>query len=135
MGLKRVDGAPIPVADMQASVILPAGASGPAFLGYGNYRATLAYNPSTFYALTVGTLADQFSGGAAIVNMPENETAMSIADVAQLQTLLNAEGFDSGEPDGRVGRMTRAAVRSYQQSVGLPMDGYASMELLESLRN
>jgi membrane-bound lytic murein transglycosylase B len=133
MGIKKVDGAPIPVADMQASVILPAGAKGPAFLGYANYRSTLAYNPSTFYALTVGTLADQFSGGAAILYMPENETAMSIADVAQLQTLLNSKGFDSGEPDGRVGRMTRAAVRSYQQSVGLPMDGYSSMELLESL--
>ncbi len=134
LGLKTVAGEAIPVADMQASVILPAGAKGPAFLGYANYRATLAYNPSTFYALTVGTLADQFAGGPAIANMPVNETAMSIADVAQLQSLLNARGFDSGEPDGRVGRMTRAAVRSYQQSAGLPMDGYASMELLEALR-
>ncbi len=135
LGIKRVDGGVLPVADMQASVILPAGANGPAFLGYDNYRATLAYNPSTFYALTVGTLADQFSGGPAIVNMPVNERAMSIAEVAELQTLLNARGFDSGEPDGRVGRMTRAAVRAYQQSAGLPMDGYASMEILEALRN
>lgn len=134
LGVQKVGGGPIPVADMQASVILPAGAKGPAFLGYANYRATLAYNPSTFYALTVGTLADQFSGGAAIVNMPVNEQAMSIADVSELQSLLNAKGFDSGEPDGRVGRMTRAAVRAYQQSADLPMDGYASMELLESLR-
>ncbi len=134
LGVMRVDGSPIPVADMEASVILPAGSKGPAFLGYANYRATLRYNPSTFYALTVGTLADQFSGGAAIVNMPINEQAMSIADVAELQTLLNANGFESGEPDGRVGRMTRAAVRAYQQRANLPMDGYASMELLESLR-
>jgi membrane-bound lytic murein transglycosylase B len=134
LGIKTVAGRPIPVADMNASVILPAGAKGPAFLGYANYRATLRYNPSTFYALTVGTLADQFSGGAAIVNMPVNEQAMSIAQVAELQTLLNTMGFESGEPDGRVGRMTRAAVRAYQQTANLPMDGYASMELLESLR-
>lgn len=135
LGLRRVDGGVLPVADMQASVILPAGAQGPAFLGYANYRATLAYNPSTFYALTVGTLADRFTGGLPIQRMPVNEQAMSVADVRELQELLNARGFDSGEPDGRIGRMTRAAVRAYQAENELPMDGYASATLLQELRN
>jgi membrane-bound lytic murein transglycosylase B len=116
-------------------VILPAGAAGPAFLVYDNYRATLVYNPSTFYALTVGHLADRFTGSAAIQRMPENEQAMSVADVRELQEQLNALGFDSGEADGRVGRRTRAAIRSYQGQADLPMDGYASMPLLETLRN
>ena len=135
LGITRVSGAPIPIADMQASVILPAGAGGPAFLAYDNFRATMVYNPSTFYALTVGHLADRYTGGAAIQRMPRNETAMSVAEVRELQELLNAAGFDSGEPDGRVGRMTRAAIRDYQQSRGLPPDGYASSTLLEALRN
>lgn len=134
LGVSRVDGESLPTAEMQASVILPAGAGGPAFLGYANYRATLAYNPSTFYALTVGNLGDRFTGGASIQRMPVNEQAMSLLDVRELQELLNARGFDSGEPDGRIGRMTRAAVRAYQGENDLPMDGYASAALLQALR-
>ena len=135
LGIIQMNGSPIPVANMQASVILPAGAGGPAFLTYANFRATMVYNPSTFYALTVGHLADRYTGGAAIQRMPENEQAMSVADVQALQELLNAAGFDSGDPDGRVGRRTRTAVRAYQQNKELPMDGYASLKLLEALRN
>ena len=135
LGISQMDGSPIPIADMQASVVLPAGAVGPAFLTYANFRATMIYNPSTFYALTVGHLADRYTGGAMIQRMPANEQAMSVADVQVLQELLNAAGFESGEPDGRVGSRTRAAIRAYQQSQDLPMDGYASLQLLEALRN
>ena len=135
LGIIQINGLPIPVANMQASVILPAGAGGPAFLTYANFRATMVYNPSTFYALTVGHLADRYTGGAAIQRMPENEQAMSVADVQALQELLNAAGFDSGDPDGRVGSRTRTAIRAYQQNKELPMDGYASLKLLEALRN
>jgi len=135
LGITLVDGSPIPVANMNASVVIPAGAAGPAFLGYQNFRATMGYNPSTFYALTVGHLADRYTGAGPIQRMPENETAMSVADVRELQELLNASGFDSGEPDGRVGRQTRAAIRAYQESINLPMDGYASTQILENLRN
>jgi membrane-bound lytic murein transglycosylase B len=133
LGVKQVSGAALPRAEMQASVIIPAGAEGPAFLAYNNYRATLAYNPSTFYALTVGHLADRFSGGAAIQRMPINEQPMSLAEVRRLQELLNAARFDSGEPDGRVGSRTRAAIRAYQQQSGLRMDAYASKTLLDRL--
>lgn len=136
LGVTQLNGAPIPVAaGMEASVILPAGAQGPAFLGYANFRTTMTYNPSTFYALTVGHLADRYAGSGPVQRMPENETAMSVADVRELQELLNRNGFDSGEPDGRVGRQTRAAIRAYQQSAGLPMDGYASVVLLQALRD
>ena len=135
LGIAMVDGSPIPIANMNASVVLPAGAAGPAFLAYQNFRATMGYNPSTFYALTVGHLADRYTGAGPIQRMPENEQAMSVADVRELQELLNAAGFDSGEPDGRVGRQTRAAIRAYQESINLPMDGYASAQLLDSFRN
>jgi membrane-bound lytic murein transglycosylase B len=60
---------------------------------------------------------------------------MSLLDVFELQELLNANGFDSGEPDGRIGRMTRGAVRAYQNENDIPMDGYASASLLQALRN
>ena len=134
LGIVRVDGGPLPIADMSASVILPAGANGPAFLAYNNYRATMRYNPSTFYALTVGHLADRYTGGGPIQHMPENEQALSVADVRELQERLNELGYDSGEPDGRVGRNTRTAIRNYQRDNGLPMDGYASGQLLAAIR-
>ena len=135
LGIKLVSGTALPAQEMQAMVVLPAGASGPAFLAYQNYQATMAYNPSTFYALTVGHLADRFTGSGAIQRMPENEVALSVVEVRELQEILNARGFDVGEPDGRIGRQTRSAIRSFQQSVGLPMDAYASGELLQALRN
>ena len=135
LGIKLVSGDALPIADMQAVVVLPAGASGPAFLAYQNYQATMAYNPSTFYALTVGHLADRFTGAGAIQRMPVNEVALSVADVRELQELLNAKGFDAGQPDGRVGRQTRSAIRGFQEARGLPMDGYASGQLLQALRN
>ncbi len=135
MGILRTSGAPIPVADMRASMVIPAGATGPAFLTYDNFRVTRVYNTPIFYALTVGHLADRFAGGPPIQHMPENEQAMSVEQVRELQELLNGLGFDSGEPDGRVGSRTRNAIRAYQQQQGLPMDSYASFALLESLRS
>lgn len=135
IGLLQTSGAPIPVADMRASVVIPAGAQGPAFLAYDNFRVTRVYNPPIFYALTVGHLADRFAGGPPIQHMPENELAMSIAQVQELQELLNGLGFDSGAPDGRVGSRTRSAIRAYQEQQGLPMDSYASITLLEALRS
>ena len=134
IGVRQVDGNPIPVANMEGSVVLPSGANGPAFLAYNNFRTTMIYNPSTFYALTVGHLADRFTGGGPIQNMPDGEQAMSIADVGELQSLLNDLGFNSGEPDGRVGRQTRSAIRAYQLQSSLPTDGHASIQLLEILR-
>lgn len=135
IGLLQTSGAPIPVADMQASVVIPSGAKGPAFLAYDNFRTTQLYNPPIFYALTVGHLADRFAGGPPIQRMPENEQAMSIDQVRELQERLNDLGFDSGVPDGRVGSRTRSAIRAYQEQQGLPMDSYASVPLLEALRS
>ena len=134
LGVRQVDGNPIPVASMQGSVVLPSGANGPAFLAYNNFRTTMTYNPSTFYALTVGHLADRFTGGGPVQRMAVDEQAMSVANVMELQELLNDLGFSSGEPDGRVGRQTRSAIRAYQFERNLPTDGYASNQLLENLR-
>ena len=134
LGLRTTAGEPIPVADMQAAVALPAGADGPAFLTYNNFRVTMVYNPSVFYAITVGHLADRFTGGPAIAHMPENETALSRIEVTELQELLNGQGFDSGEADGRVGSRTRSAIRAYQSANGLTPDGHPSLELLDALR-
>jgi len=135
LGINQVNGSPLPVADIEGSIIVPAGAEGPAFLAYNNYRTTLVWNRSTFYALAVGHLADRLTGGAPIQNMPKNEQALSRDNVLELQGLLNQKGFDSGVADGILGSQTRSAIRDYQSRASLPMDGYASQVILEALRN
>jgi membrane-bound lytic murein transglycosylase B len=121
---------------MLGSIVLPAGAKGPAFLVYQNYRTTMVWNRSTFYAISVGHLADRFVGGGDIRFMPpEEERPLSRSEVIELQELLNAQGIDTGTPDGIMGSMTRAAVRTYQEKAGIPTDGYANFELLEQLRS
>jgi len=134
LGVRQVAGAALPQSTLSGSVVLPAGAFGPAFLVYGNYRTTLVWNRSTFYALSVGHLADRFNGGPAIQRMPENERALSRDEVMELQQRLNDNGLDAGSVDGILGSQTRTAIRRFQQQQDMPMDGYASYDLLEVLR-
>ena len=135
LGVRQVNGSTLPQASLRGSIVLPAGASGPAFLVYSNYRTTLVWNRSTFYALSVGHLADRFNGGMVIQRMPENERALSRDEVLELQRRLNDNGLDAGSVDGILGSQTRAAIRRFQQQQDLPMDGYASYDLLEVLRS
>lgn len=136
LGVKRVDGQPLGTADIEGSIIVPAGVDGPAFIGYNNFRTTMVWNRSTNYAISVGHLADRFMGEGPIRNMPEaEERPLTREEVAELQILLNGLGFDTGTPDGSVGSRTREAVRAYQLSKGLPADSYVSFELLTALRS
>lgn len=133
-GLRGVDGAPLPALE-SASVLTPAGARGPALLVGPNFRALLRYNNSVNYALGVGLLARQIEGGPGLqAPWPRDLQPLSRSEVKTLQELLNARGMDTGTPDGVAGPATRSGVRRYQQSVGLPADGYATRELLQRLQ-
>lgn len=133
-GVRGVDGGPLP-ALQGASVLTPAGARGPAVLVGPNFRALLRYNNSVNYALAVGLLARQIDGGAGLQTpWPRDLQPLSRGEVQALQELLNARGMDTGTPDGVAGPATRAGVRRYQQSLGLPADGYATRELLQRLQ-
>lgn len=59
-GLRQVNGTDLPGADMPASVVLPDGVEGRAFLTYTNFRAILRYNCANNYALAVAALADSY---------------------------------------------------------------------------
>lgn len=129
-GVQTMDGAPLPILH-DSSVLLPAGASGPAFLVGTNFRTILKYNNSTSYALAVGLLAQQMAGGAPVQTpWPRDLHPLSRSQVQTLQELLNAQGFDSGTPDGVMGPATQRAIRQFQQSRALPADGYPTLELL-----
>ncbi len=133
-GVQTMLGTALPVL-ADSSILLPAGARGPAFLIGPNFRAILRYNNSTSYALAVGLLSQQLAGGSAVqAPWPRDLQLLSRSELLDLQTALNALGFDSGTPDGMMGPATRRGVRAYQLSVGLPPDGYPTLELLKRLQ-
>ena len=135
LGVMRADGSTLGNSSIEGSIVLPAGASGPVFLAYNNFRTTMVWNRSTYYAISVGHLADRFVGGGEIQHWPEtDERALSRVEVIELQTLLNSMDIDVGTPDGILGSRTRGAIRAFQVESGLPTDGYASAELLDMMR-
>jgi lytic murein transglycosylase len=133
-GVQAMDGASLP-ALADSSILLPAGARGPAFLVGPNFRTILRYNNSTSYALAVGLLAQRLAGGPEMQTpWPRDLQLLSRSQLLALQTALNARGLDSGTPDGTMGPATQRAVRRYQRSLGLPADGYPTLDLLQRLQ-
>ena len=133
--MRSADGAPLPdFAD--GTILLPAGARGPAFLVGPNFRAILRYNNSTSYALAVGLLAQRLAGGPGVqAPWPRDLPALTRSQLKELQTALNEHGFASGTPDGLLGPATRDGLRRYQRSVGLPADGYPTLDMLQRLKD
>jgi membrane-bound lytic murein transglycosylase B len=118
-----------------AAILLPAGATGPAFAVYGNFFAIKKYNNATSYALGVGHLGDRIGGGGPIAApWPRSERELSRTEKMELQQLLIARGFDTGSTDGVIGPDTQSAIRAFQAREGLTPDGFATASLLVRLR-
>lgn len=121
--------------EASASLLLPAGHQGPAFLVLDNFRTVLRYNNSSSYALAIGLLSERFNGGGHIRgSWPLGEQPLSRAERIELQERLLARGFNPGVADGIIGANTRSAIRSLQQQLGWPADGHPTQELLGRLR-
>lgn len=132
-GLRPASGGAIPAGN--ARLILPGGASGPAFLAYGNYDVLKEYNISDAYVLALGHLSDRLRGGAALrAPWPRQDRALTLAERTELQRRLSALGYDTAGVDGRLGPATVAAVQAWQRARGLAPDGYVNAELLDRLR-
>ncbi|MBA2880041.1 membrane-bound lytic murein transglycosylase B [Desulfosalsimonas propionicica] len=135
LGVQAADGTALANADTQASVVLPQGESGPAFLVFDNFRAIMRWNRSVNYAISVGHLADRIVGLPPIFFGPNAaDETLSRNQIMEIQQNLNRLGFDAGQADGVAGPRTRAAIRAFQQNHDLAADGYPSAKLLERLR-
>ena len=133
-GVKTADGAALPGGADSAAIYLPAGAHGPAFLLFPNFSVILKYNNAASYALAVALLADRMAGGDGVKHAwPRGERALSRNERISFQADLNKAGFDSGTPDGVLGRKTRSALRQYQKARGLVADGFPTAAMLDGL--
>lgn len=135
LGFTRADGEAFP-ASGPASLYLPAGATGPAFLITDNFEVIRQYNTSDAYALSVALLADRIAGRRVpVAPWPKGIAALSTADCKAMQRLLAERGFYRGAIDGKLGRTSRNAVHAFQLSEGVqPADGFATKDVLERLR-
>ena len=134
MGVRDMRGRKVPD-NGSASILLPAGAHGAAFMIFQNFHVIERYNTADAYVIGVGHLADRIKGGPAIqAAWPRDDRALIFAERQELQERLTRAGFDTQGVDGRIGPNTIAAVRAYQRSMGMIPDGYASLEILKHLR-
>ncbi len=135
-GVRRADGRPWSAADAGegAMLLVPAGASGPAFLAFPNHFVIRKYNNSIAYALSIGLMADALGGAPPLLHAWPKEIPLSREQRTDAQAALQKLGFPIDKVDGLIGAGTRAAVRQWQASKGLVADGYLTPELVERLR-
>ncbi|MEQ6249097.1 lytic murein transglycosylase [Sulfitobacter sp. HNIBRBA3233] len=130
LGITARDGAL--ASDLPASLLLPQGRDGPAFLAYPNFRVFFEWNQSFTYVLTAAYFANRLNG-AAIFDAGNPAPGLSGPQMQQLQRKLQARGYDVGDVDGILGAKTRDAVRAEQARLGLPVDAWPTPDLLSRL--
>jgi len=132
-GVQAVNGQ-LSAEDLPASLILPMGRNGPAFLAYPNFKIYTEWNQSLMYATTAAYLATRLAGAPRLSEGRGEPDGLDFAQTRELQQILAKRGYDVGKIDGIIGAQTRAAVRDMQKKVGLPADSYPTPELLSRLR-
>lgn len=119
-----------------ASVLLPAGAEGAAFLVFSNFEVIEHYNTADAYVIGVGHLSDRIKGAPPIQHAwPREDRALTYDERIELQKRLTAAGFDTIKIDAKMGPLTVNAVRAFQLSRQIIPDGYPSLRLLDRLRS
>ncbi|EBA17230.1 hypothetical protein RSK20926_05827 [Roseobacter sp. SK209-2-6] len=117
---------------LQASLLLPQGHKGPAFLAYPNFDVYFEWNQSFTYVLTAAYFANRL-GGEPVYQAGNPDQGLSGSQMKQLQRKLQALGHDVGKVDGILGAKSRQAVQREQQRLGMPADAWPTPALLNRL--
>lgn len=117
---------------LQASILLPQGRNGPAFLAYPNFRVLFEWNKSFVYVTTAAYFATRIEGAVPYA-AGNPDPALDLDQMKALQEKLAALGHDVGQIDGILGAGTRTAVQKEQVRLGLPADGWPTRSLLDAL--
>ena len=134
LGIRAASGGTVPNHGA-ASILLPAGASGAAFMIFNNFAVIERYNKADAYVIGVGHLSDLLAGGPPIkASWPRGYAPLSFKEKKEMQRRMIRKGFELEKIDGIIGPMTINAIRDYQTSVGVTPDGFPSQKLLKLLR-
>lgn len=133
-GVTFANGKPLPADNLPVSLVLLQGRGGPAFLAYDNFSIFTEWNQSLNYATTAAHLAARLAGAPAFSRGASPAVPLSEDQLKELQGLLNKAGYKAGEPDGRLGYGTRAAIREAQKRLGMPADSYPTLDLIARLK-
>jgi lytic murein transglycosylase len=134
LGVTYPDGKALPSDELPASVLLPMGRTGPAFLAYANFAAYTEWNNSLIYSTTAGYLATRIAGAAPLHRPAAPVVQLPFNELRELQQLLMRAGFNVGKVDGVMGQQSRSAVKAMQIKYGLPADSWPTAELLARMR-
>jgi hypothetical protein len=129
------DGRPLPNDALPASLLLPMGRQGPAFLAYNNFKIYTTWNNSLIYATTAAYLATRIGGTPALRRPATPVPQLAFNELKELQQHLAQRGFNVGKIDGILGQQSRVAVKAMQVKFGLPADAWPTAELLARLRS
>ncbi|PHQ99687.1 MAG: murein transglycosylase [Marinosulfonomonas sp.] len=134
LGVRATSGGKVPNHG-SASILLPAGATGAAFMIFNNFAVIERYNKADAYVIGVGHLSDLLGGGPPIkASWPRGYAPLSFKEKKEMQRRVIRKGFELEKVDGIIGPNTINAIRAYQTSVGVTPDGFASQNLLKLLR-
>ena len=133
-GVTYPDGRALPNDELPASLLLPMGRMGPAFLAYPNFAAYTEWNNSLIYSTTAGYLATRIAGALPMRHPAAPVAQLAFAELREMQQLLVRAGFNVGKIDGIMGQQSRTAVKAMQIKYGLPADSWPSAELLARMR-
>ena len=131
-GVTYADGSALPADALPASLLLPMGRLGPAFLAYENFSVYTEWNQSLVYATTAAYYATRLAGAPRV--RAGSAEAPSREQIMDVQQRLQAMGYDVGKIDGIIGAGTRAAVKAVQLQLGMPADSYPSPDFIAALR-
>ncbi|OQW60262.1 MAG: lytic transglycosylase [Proteobacteria bacterium SG_bin9] len=134
-GVTLADGRPLPKDELPASVLLPMGRTGPAFMAYANFAAYTEWNNSLIYSTTAGYLATRIAGAGPMLKPATPVAQLPFNDLKEMQQLLAKRGYNVGKIDGIMGQQSRIAMKAMQIKYGLPADSWPTAELLARLRS
>ncbi len=118
----------------EASLLLPEGTYGPAFLTPKNYYVLKDYNYSDLYVLFVGHLSDLIGGGRPFQTSWSKNAQLKTKEVEAMQQQLTSLGLYKDKLDGKAGMLTRAALGAYQKKNGLRVDCWPTAAVLDHMR-
>ena len=122
----------LPDGALMASVLLPQGRKGPAFLAYPNFRVLFEWNKSFVYVTTAAYFATRLEG-VQVYDAGVPDAGLTFEQMKALQEKLAALGYDVGKIDGILGAATRRAVQMEQARLGLAADAWPTIALLDQL--